>query len=343
MITEARPALVNEAFQVGGEFSRFSRAVSRAASCAPRRSADARCARVSRSFRPGSRDAWCGACASSGPCRYRSLAVSRDASASSMSRDLPPASSSESRRTRHAERVRRARRRPVAVARDAPRPRPPAASRGGPRRWSRPARRPGARATARSRGRPAARSAPDSRIVAAIAGRPRRRRRRQLDVEGHQRRARRDQHRTGRAGASRGPKSGASSPSAIAPRELGRAAAPELDARVRPPAELAVEEHRQPELLAEPVSERKRLGRAGRGPRAQVDDWRHVERAHTRMDALLAADVDPFRHFAGAVEHRVRQLTGAPASVYTLRWWSGSEWTSSSRASKACPSASISF
>ena len=207
-----------------------------------------------------------------------------------------------------------------------------AASRRCPRRSSRPARRRGAashRPIARTPGSP---SAPPSRISAAIAcasssvaggG--------ELDVEGDQRRARGDQHRAGGRVQARRAEVGRQLAGCD---PLGESCGPprRSSARVRPPAELAVQEHRQLELArragrrAPAPRRRRRRGRRRRGRRSARRRARRraggrprARRRRSRSTAIARA----------GERRRSPASPGAPASVNTLRWWSGSVWTSS--------------
>ena len=244
-----------------------------------------------------------------------------------------------SSRRRGPDRARRPRRSASAARRRGARPRRrprPAARVGGPRRWSRPAPRRAASShspIARTPGRP---SGPPSRIARRdrpcaldVAGGA------QLDVERDQRRACGHQHGAGASGEA----CAARSPGGARPRRSARPASagpPRAQLGPRAPAgELAVQEHRQAELVAQQVAEHERLGagRAAIAPwsrytigatsiaptRGWTPSWRSMSIRRDRLRARRSAPRGP-------------SSPGAPASVNTLRWWSGSEWMSSSRA-----------
>ena len=175
------------------------------------------------------------------------------------------------------------------------------------------AARPASRPSARTPGRP---SAPPSRTRAAIArasasvgGR------RELEVEGHQRRARGDERGAARSGAARrGPKSGGARRAIRG--QLGEAAAAQLGARAAA-GERAVEEHGQPELVAQAVGDHERLGARGAAPAVvEEDDRRDVERADVRMRAALAPAGRSARPPRRApATSAAASAPGAPASV----------------------------
>ena len=89
-----------------------------------------------------------------------------------------------------------------------------------------------------------------------------------------------------------GPKSGTCSPASI--RSASPASPPRAQLRAGAAAgQLAVQEHRQLELRGQPVGEHQRLGAGGTAIGVvEVDDRRDVDRAHARVDALVADDVD---------------------------------------------------
>jgi hypothetical protein len=126
----------------------------------------------------------------------------------------------------------------------------------------------------------------------------------QVDVERHERRASRHEH---------GPLARIEIVRSVvrhetAPRERLEAAAPDL--RPLPPAgQLAVEEHRQPELVAHQRPCRERL-RAGRSPArlVEVHDRRHVDGAHVRVVARVRREVDALDRRPRPVHERAREL-----------------------------------
>ena len=206
-------------------------------------------------------------------------------------------------------------------------------ARAGPRRWSRPARSPRRPARARAPARPGRPSGPPSRMR---GGDPPRvvhaRGRRQLEVERDQRRARGDERRAARRMRAR---AGRSPDAALPPRSrspsASGAAAPQLRARA-PAGERAVEEHRQVELAAEQVAEHERLGARG-AARASASRWTTGATSSAPTCGCTpscARDVDALpAPRARRRARRAREPPGAPASVNTERWWSGSAWTSS--------------
>ena len=115
----------------------------------------------------------------------------------------------------------------------------------------------------------------------------------------------------------------------------GPAAAEERRPAARP--DLAVEEHRQPELLADPPRELERGGTRTLhvlGPdRHDRDD---VGGADPRMHALVVAKIDPLRARRRSPRRaRRRAPARSPTSVNTVRLWSASVWTSRSSACSA--------
>ena len=231
-----------------------------------------------------------------------------------------------------------------------PRRRRPAAARGGPRRSSTPARRRRVRrATGRSRAGRAGPRLPPSRMAAAIA-------RASSSVAGG---ASSTLNATsgGRAATSAapavgcepgGPKSGRSSPvgharararpgrRGAARRACGRRPARRTGrraARARWPSSVGEHErlgHRRAALLRRRGST---IGATSIAPDVRVDAARGSRRSIGATAWRAPAD-----ERAGA------SRPGAPASVNTERWWSGSEWTSSTRAparANAAPIASI--
>ena len=143
----------------------------------------------------------------------------------------------ESRRTRPAAPARRARRPPAGRAGRRPRRRRRAASRGGPRRWSTPG--PGRRCSshspiARTPGRPSGPALADQRRDRA--GVLQRRGRRELDVEGDQRRPRGDERRAGGRVQPRRPEVGAQLAGLRSAARARRGPPRRSSARVRPPA-----------------------------------------------------------------------------------------------------------
>ena len=132
-------------------------------------------------------------------------------------------------------------------------------------------------------------------------------RRRQLQVEGDQRRARGDEHRAGGRVRSRRAEVGRELAVGDPAAQLGKAAA----AQERPgPAagEQPVQEDRQPDLLAQPLGDRQRLGARDAAPGlVEEDDGRDVQRAHVRVDAALGAEVDPRHRGARALDERIGQ------------------------------------
>ncbi len=140
-----------------------------------------------------------------------------------------------------------------------------------------------------------------------------RRRRRELDVERDQRRARGDEHRAGgRVRARGGPKSGVSSPAVDPAPRAPPVRRARSSARVRPPARIAVQEHGQLEL-------RRRAGRRARAPRRTPR--RDRPRSGTRSAATSSAPtrgwmpswrVESIRSIAlaSAADDRSRELAG---------------------------------
>ena len=110
--------------------------------------------------------------------------------------------------------------------------------------------------------------------------------------------------------------------------QLRRAAAAEvgtldvLGAR----GQLPVEEHRQLELLADQRRGGQRLGARRAAHRlVEVDQRSHVERAHVRVQALVASQVDAVER--GARGRRAVRAQARPDDrqiVNTERLWSGS-------------------
>ena len=157
-----------------------------------------------------------------------------------------------------------------------------------------------------------------------------RRRRRQLDVEGDQWRASSHENRAG--GRMQAARSEVGSLLAVPDplREGGQAAASQLSARA-PAREIAVEEHGKLELArracprapAPPRSRRRGLRRPGRRSAQR--------RSRRRADALPRGSVTSMISNARRAPARTAGASspGAPASVNTVRWWSGSKWTSS--------------
>ena len=147
-----------------------------------------------------------------------------------------------------------------------------------------------------------------------------RRGRRELDVEGDQRRPRGDERRArgrvqlGRAVVGRGAARG----------EPLRAALAQLGARA-PVGQLAVEEDGDAGR-ADRVGGEQRLGDRRAALRVvEVDDRRDVERADARVQPVVVAQVDP----RGGRRRRRRRARGAarpgsPARKKTARWWSAS-------------------
>ena len=185
--------------------------------------------------------------------------------------------------------------------------------------------------SARTPGKPP----PDSRTTAAIAWAASTSSEPQVDVERDQRPAGADDDAAGRAGRARpGPRSGASSPSAS--RRASSSVPPRRKYAGRPAAaDLAVEEDRQ--RRARPRSAR----RAARRPRARA------AMSPGAIGTSGTMSTAPIRGWAPRWRRRSIELAGArdrrrgatprgrrrrPTSVKTERWWSASEWTSSSRA-----------
>ena len=93
----------------------------------------------------------------------------------------------------------------------------------------------------------------------------------------------------------------------------GRTATAQLGSRATC-RQLPVEEHGQPELLAQPVGENERLGAGGSSVgRFEVDDRRHVDRADTRVDPDMPVEVDPADRLGSALQHRAGQAPGLPS------------------------------
>ena len=133
----------------------------------------------------------------------------------------------------------------------------------------------------------------------------------QVDVEGHERRARGGQHRARRRMGSAGPIVGDELARLHAQRELPRTAAPDPGpfGVLRPGGQLAVEEHRQFEVLADQRRCGEQLG-AGR-PAAllvEIDHRHHVERTDVRVDARVGADVDQLHRGSRAADQASSQL-----------------------------------
>ena len=163
----------------------------------------------------------------------------------------------------------------------------------------------------------------------------------ELEVEGDQRRARGDERRAGGRVRRGGPKSGAARRRASGARAR-RAAAAQLGARAAA-GQRAVEEDREPSsspIRSAATAPRRRPRRARL--RVEVDDGRDVERADVRVHAAVAAQVDARRRASRApASSASASAPGAPASVKTVRLWSGSEWTSSSSAPPAAKASAI--
>ena len=260
--------------------------------CARRRSAGDPCARATRSLRRRCRGACCGASSSSGPwCAYELRASSRVRRLATGTSSGKPSNAACGREADE-----------LAAGRSAHGARPPRrAARGVVRRWS------STFVETCATGVPPAVSAMPDRahagqaLGAALADergdRARvveRRRRRELDVEGDERRAGADER---RAAARVGLPRAEVRPQLAGGDALGerrQAAAAQLRARA-PAGELAVEEDRQagaPELLAR--DERGGAGGAAAGG-VEVDERRDVERADVRVAAALGAQVDERR------------------------------------------------
>ena len=76
-----------------------------------------------------------------------------------------------------------------------------------------------------------------------------------------------------------------------------------------PGGELAVEEDRHAELLADGGGGGEHLGDGGAAALlVEIDDRHHVERADVRMDAGVRADVDPRDRRARAADERLRHV-----------------------------------
>ena len=188
-----------------------------------------------------------------------------------------------------------------------------------------------------------------------------RRGRRELQVEGHQRRPRGDERGARGRMHPRRPEVGRAAharrslrPPAMraASRRPRHAAAAQLRAGPRGarvgPRELAVEEDRHLQLLADPVGQRRAPPRRPRPSPARRGRRSARRRARPRADAGRPA---PGRAGRGSSRRSRSTATraprssasarspGRPASVNTERWWSGSEWTSSRRAPSGVPSA----
>ncbi len=136
------------------------------------------------------------------------------------------------------------------------------------------------------------------------------RRRRELDIERDERRPRTDEHGPGRRVQSWRPEVRRELTSLDPGAERARAAAPQLGAGP-PGGEDPVQEHGEPDLLAEPVGEHEGLG-ARRPPIlvGEEHDRGDVEGADARMDAHVRADVDGCgRHVRGR-GHGRRERTG---------------------------------
>ena len=116
--------------------------------------------------------------------------------------------------------------------------------------------------------------------------------RRQLDVEGDERRPGGDQHRAGGGVQSGGPKSGCSSPASI--RRWSADGPPRLSSRAGSSAgEDPVQEHGERELVAEQVGQHERLGAGGAAVLlGEVDDRRDVDGADARVHALMRVELD---------------------------------------------------
>ena len=137
-----------------------------------------------------------------------------------------------------------------------------------------------------------------------------RRRRRQLDVEGDERRSGRNQHGAGGRMEPARPEVRAELVAGDPARQRRRAAEAELGAgpSLR---ELAVQEHGKLELVAEQVAEDKRLCARGTAiSGVEVHDRRDVVRTHAWMNPFVVVDVDAADHLGGAVRDRLRQLHG---------------------------------
>jgi hypothetical protein len=95
------------------------------------------------------------------------------------------------------------------------------------------------------------------------------------------------------------------------PRQLLRPAAADPGALevLGPRGQLAVEEHRDAELLADCGRGGERLGDGGAAPLVvEVDHGHHVERPHVRVDAGVGADVDARDRGARSAQQRVGHL-----------------------------------
>ena len=244
----AKPARMSELFQVGGVLRRFSRACARA--CFLRSSGARRAAGAApRLDRPGGGAAVLGPALALRLCHLVvELSAQPRSSASSIvrrfaERDRRPGSRSKRRAPAPARRARRSRTaawRRIALDHARQRRRTMVLDVGRHLRDAAVLEPQADRADRRQPLRPA--FADQRGDLARVLER---RGRRELDVEGDQRRARRDEHGAGgRVQTCGGPKSGASSPLAI--RAASAAGPPRrISARVRPPASIAVEEHRQ--------------------------------------------------------------------------------------------------
>ena len=297
------------------------------ASSARRQSAGGRCDPVSGSFRRPSRGAWCGAFVWSGPW-WMELSIRRYGRATPRGRPRPRVGCATGRSSGKPSNAARGAR-PTSSARlgvacgRSPSTTGRAESRDGPRRWSRPGRRRGPRATGRSRGHRL------ESFGAALAdqrgdrlGVLERRRRRELDVERDQRRTRRrpaPRRRSDEACSDRSP--GSALRTAIRVRERRGAAAAKLGPR---PSlrELAVQEHRQLELVAEQVAERRAPPRRRR--RGRADRGRRSGRRRSRRRGGGCPRGRSGRR-CGRLRRRRSSTAfasspGSPASVNTLRW-----------------------
>ena len=80
---------------------------------------------------------------------------------------------------------------------------------------------------------------------------------------------------------------------------------------MRPLGELAVQQHRNPELVTEQIAEHERLG-ARRAPIGcvQVHDRSHIDGPDARVLPPVLGDVDRSDGCAGAGQHRRGQLAG---------------------------------
>ena len=135
-------------------------------------------------------------------------------------------------------------------------------------------------------------------------------RRLELDVERHQRRPCRHQDRAGGRVKPRRAEVRHELPTLDPLRQRRGAASPQL----RPGSasgQDAVQEHRQPEPLAEQVGQHQRLGAGGAAVLfAAVHDRRHVDGAHARVDPVVPVDRHQLDGLGRPARDRVRQLAG---------------------------------